>query len=236
MRKNRGIWVLFFLSCVFQVIFFYMKDIKKASFTYMLGIQMSENVEGIPYMEILAICFPIYFIILYFRDYYSFYMKNYGKLCLIRNCGRVYMIGSVYCRIFRKLFVFSVIQYGIWALLCLPYMLGHMEEVVLGMFFYYFTLIFIVSIEIFLCSCITEESAQIILNLYVIISSFGNWMIENQWINQMMFPGKIVRGYERVQRLTVQGIADIQQVLIPLLCIFILFVLTNIRFQMQDIY
>ena len=103
MKKNKEIFMLFVFSCVLQTYFFYLQNRIESPFPYMLGIWQDSNETGFLYMEILAIYIPLYFVVLYFKDYYSFYMENYGRLCLIRLGNRISIVIKLYVQMVKMI-------------------------------------------------------------------------------------------------------------------------------------
>lgn len=235
-KRDKGMFLLFVLSCVFQVSYFYQQDRRNSPFAYMLGVYQEPNEQGILYIEILAVCVPLFFLVLYFKDYYTFYLENYGRLCLIRNCSRLRLIGNLFMRMIREVFWFIIIQWGIWTVWRYDYMVQHIEEIIVGTVFYFMILLFVLSIELFLCTCVKEEVMQIGLNFYILCCICINWTFENPWIQLLFSPGKIIKGRTAVQGIIQRNIPE-RLCLIILICgVLLMFNGVRMRFGRKDIF
>ena len=148
--------------------------------------------SGVLYLEICALCVPIYFILLFFSDYYSYYVENYGRLLLIRNCKKSKMILEIYRRIAIWLGLFIVLQLGInvaWFYCTdITIIIWFLRTILL----YYLIMFMIIIFGFFLCTFLKDNAAHLALNVYIWISFFAHCVFESDILKKVFIPGKML--------------------------------------------
>lgn len=236
MKKNKEIFILFILSCMFQTYFFYMQDRIESPFAYMLGIWQDSNETGFLHTEILAIYMPLYFVVLYFKDYYSFYMENYGRLCLIRIGNRTSIVIKLYVQIVKKIIFMEIIQGGIWMIWRYDYFIENKKTVLIGMILYFFTLLWIAAAEVCFSTYVKEGVMFVLINAYILSSLFVRWMIQARWATYIFFPGAVLKGNQLIQKMITRGTGLEFSMLYIVFIIFLFCWTTKTQFQKKDIF
>ena len=236
MKKNKEIFMLFVFSCVLQTYFFYLQNRIESPFPYMLGIWQDSNETGFLYMEILAIYIPLYFVVLYFKDYYSFYMENYGRLCLIRLGNRISIVIKLYVQMVKMIISMEIIQWGIWMIWRYDYFVENRRTVLLGMVLFFFILLWIAAAEVCFSTYVKEGALLVLINVYILISMFVHWIFQGKWIIYIFFPGVILKGSKLIQKVINQDLCMKLSMIYIGFMIFLFFLTTKTRFEKRDIF
>lgn len=236
MKKNKETFILFILSCIFQAYFFYLQNRMESPFSYMFGIQQESGKTEFLYMEILAVYIPLYFAILYFKDCYSFYIGNYGKLWLVRNKNRKSYIAKIYLQMMKKIIFVEFGQAGIWMVWRYDYFLENKKIILAGIILYFWTLLWIFTAEVLLNIYMKENRMLVILNSYLLIALFVNWMFNGKWIIYLFFPGIIIKGSNLIQKIMDQDIQAQIGLLYSGIMILIFYKQSKIKFQKKDLF
>ncbi|MDD4371972.1 MAG: DUF2705 family protein [Anaerostipes sp.] len=234
MKKNSQWNILFLiLSMVFQSYFFYLRGMGYA-FVYAIGVNVEKNQGGFPYMEMCFMCLPIFFILLLFSEYYTFYMENYGRVLVIRNCKRWKICMKMYQHIVIKLLIIVGTQWLINFIFFRKIFMGNIEIVTKGSILYFFLLLLLALIQILLCTFVQENTVQIILNLYVFLSCIMMWFFRTD-ITLLFFPGKASLMKVYLKEFCV-GSHFYEKVGIDFMMLIVIGAITIIRYKKKDIY
>lgn len=232
-KKNQWNLIFIFISMLLQSYYFYQQS-GQCAFIHLIGVEVKKNQGGIPYLEICFLCLPIYFMILYFREHYSFTMENYGRLLLIRGCMR----WNVFLKMYKKMVLYLLGILGVqWVLNFLffyQYFIKNRELLCKSMVLYAVTILLLITLEILLCSFLEERIVEIILNIYVFLSSMGLWMIQKDFLC-LLFPGKVVFMKYYIEKICTTRAYGVQIIMDILLVIGIVMI-SMFRYKKQDIF
>lgn len=234
MKRDKEIIGMFIICCFFQVVYFkYVVGVARP-FVYIQGVYVQES-NVLPYLEICVLCLPIIMLILLFSDSYSFYMENYGRLLLVRNCNLRKCILNIYKYLAIKLFIMIGIQLIINVFFNLSYFKDNLTTILKGEIAYYFILLFIVILEFCICSWVKENLVQIFLYLYVFVSCVVCYYRKSKVVQILFIPGKILELKKFFE--TEKWISYLlNEITIPMLIIITLFLITVMHCKRKDIF
>lgn len=185
MKRDRWNFLLFVSASVFQCIFFRFFNFEMVPYAFITGIR------DFDYLQCLAICFPVFFIILLFSDYYSFHMENYGRLLLVRNCNINTMILKLFFRMAVGMAGITMAQLGINYIFFNRCRLD--ETAMFRCSIVYFCIVyFLLCIGFFLAAFFKDSVVNLVVNIVLLLSCFAHGLIKIQWMKMVLFIGKII--------------------------------------------
>lgn len=234
MKKDRTFIFFIIVSSFLQGIFFKYISVKEIPMVFLLGITPKE-VSSFPYLEFCVLSIPIYYITLYFSDYFSFYMENYGKVLLVRNCKKTKMLLKIYFKVAVKLFFFTIIQNLIHAICFSDFLMVHYNLVLKAVGIYYLVMFFVISLEIFLCTILKDHIAHISINIYGWISFLIYWISENGCLKKIFLPGQLINIKTFLKSMNTEiDFLKKNVYMISMICIICIF--TIIRCRKKDVF
>lgn len=175
---------MFVLAGVFQCIFFRFFCVEVIPYAFVVGIGEFD------YLQCLAVCFPVFFIILIFSDYYSFHMENYGRLLLVRNCNINTMILNLFLKMAAGTAGITLVQLGINFVFFHDCSLD--KTALFRCSAVYFCIIYFLLCTVFFLSAFLEDRVVIpAVNVFLLISCFAHGLLKTRWIKTVLFTGKI---------------------------------------------
>lgn len=81
-----------------------------------------------------------------------------------------------------------------------------------------------------------ENRMLVILNSYLLIALFVNWMFNGKWIIYLFFPGIIIKGSNLIQKIMDQDIQAQIGLLYSGIMILIFYKQSKIKFQKKDLF
>ncbi len=185
-KRNSLNLVMLVISSILQCIFFRFFSDPGAPFAFVTGIRRYES------LSCCAICLPVFFLVLLFSDYYSFYMENYGRLLLVRRCGRDSVVIRLFLKMGLVLLLLVLLQMGINFLFFPDFLIRHWRLVVRCGIVCYGILYSVISMEFLLCTCFGEQIVCAVVNLYFLVGCFIHTMPKQQVIKKIFYTGKVV--------------------------------------------
>lgn len=193
MKRDRWNFILLVFSCIFQCVFFRFFSVEITPYAFAAGP------ETFDYLQCLAICFPVFFIILLFSDYYSFHMENYGRLLLVRNCNINTMILKLFLKMAAGMAGITMVQLGINFVFF--YDCSMDKTVLFRCSAVYFCIIYFLVCTVFFLSAFFKDSVvNPAVNLFLVVSCFAHGLLKNHWIKTALFTGKITGLKKLVQK------------------------------------
>lgn len=234
MKRDKEIIGLYIICCFFQVVYFKYVVGSARPFVYIQGVYLQES-NVLPYLEICVLCLLIIMLVLLFSDSYSFYMENYGRLLLVRNCNLTKCIFNICRHLAMKLFIMVGIQLIINVLFNLSYFINNIATILKGEIAYYLILLFTAILEFCICSWVKENLVQIFLYVYVFSSCVVCYYLKSKVVQILFMPGKILELKKFFE--TEKWISYLlNEITIPMLSMIILFLITVMHCKRKDIF
>lgn len=235
MKKNKDTYALLFVAYIVQCVFFLNNSGEQNPFAFLLGLTPVEEMLGVPYFHICVLCVPIVLITLCFSDYYSFYIENYGRLLLIRNCNIIRMLFWIYAKIGYRLVLITIMQFIINVICFYDFVIGNIRLLLIGGMVYLLFINLVVILQFYLCTFMKNNYAYVMVNLYVYLSFVLHRSFDVKIINLLFLPGQMVNLKATLQNVEV-GNWILQQVLYSLGMFIVIHIATVIRCKRKDIF
>lgn len=215
-------------ASVFQCIFFRFLNFEIVPYAFITGIREFD------YLQCLAICFPVFFIILLFSDYYSFHMENYGRLLLVRNCNINTMILKLFLKMAAGMACIIMVQLGINYIFFNEYRLD--ETAMFRYSIVYFCIVyFLLCTGFFLSTFFKDSVVNLVVNVFLLLSCFAQGLLKIQWVKMVLFTGKIM-GLNQIIRKQNGFQTVICEILPVLLLTAVIYAAVAFRCRKKDIF
>lgn len=179
------------IAVILQVLFFYFLDNKSAPFAFIFGLQCEAG-ERAEYLEICVLWLPVCFLLLYFSNYYSSLLENYGRLILTRSYGRKKLLFLVYKKIFLILVGLVGFQLVLNGVLFTEFLKLNFLRILVGYIQIVLSYLILIGVEILLACCGWENVIFLLLNVYILFSEFVLFYKSNLQNKELFFPWNCV--------------------------------------------
>lgn len=181
MKNNKVTAVLLLLSILFQRILFSLSGYSEYAFPFASGLMVTESFQW-NLLLLLYTFLPIPFMLFYFWGRGEELVNGYGKLVLMRSHSRFKLILREQVRTIWTLMLFVAVQLSVFTFDTRE---GWIElsvsRIVFVMTMYFLTLLCIIFLQMGLGLCFSSEHANLITNVYVLISlSLGTLLAETK--------------------------------------------------------
>lgn len=233
MKRDKEITGLFIICCVFQVLYFDFFVETARPFVFIQGLHLWESTV-LPYLDICVLCLPMFMLVLLFSDSYSFYMENYGRLLLIRNCSVNKRILRIYLDLSIWLLALLGIQFLCNILFDFSYFKNNIPLLIKGGIAYYFVNLFVIILEVCICSWMNDNLVQIFLDLYIFVSCFTCYYFKGKIVYTICMPGQILWLKKMCEAGKLSYLQN--EIIIPMLVMGSLYAVTSIHCKKKDIF
>jgi len=219
---------IFLIVSVLQAVYFKYSPLCEDGLTFIKGLDIA-NRYAIPYFDICVFYTPIIVVIIYFSNLYNQYMKGYGILLLVRNCNIKRLVFNMCLKCGVELLLLLLAQFVLNLCILDVGIVKAIERYILEFIIYYLIIIIICMIQFLLSSYFDEGIVSLMVNLYVVASSFVlffDWSIIN---TKIFFPG-IVLQMDRY----ISEMEKIDVFIWDLFIVLMLYILTVVRCKNKD--
>lgn len=188
---------IFISSCFLQELYCKYCNDSLLPFCFLQGLEMNQN-SGLPYFELCVICLPVIILILLYSDTYYFHFEKYGLLLLTRNYNIGKRILEIYLKTAMEIVICICTQFVISLGFNIQYFYTHPNRIIQEFIIYFFVIFLLITIEIFISSCIKENLCQIFMNIYVYLSLVISFYVKNIIIGSIFFPGILLNMNQQI--------------------------------------
>lgn len=234
-NRNRVVLCIYILAVIIQKIYFRFSGRTVYQYTFAYGLFREKYAEGILYLDVLALCLPVIFLLLYFSGNYTNYVEGYGRLLIIRNYSKRKMIWKQCLSMAGRLFLLTILEIVLWKIQNQSFESFKMPlyQVFLT---YYLCVCAMIFLQYFFETFLSVQAANLTVVFYFVISEFVVEKISNHFLKFFFFPVFITAKQICIDgsfnRIT--GVAGIQMFLASLSFVFI--ALSVFRCKRKDIY
>lgn len=223
------------IICIIQVLYFKFSGIQELPFVFLFGIEKGEF-SGAQYIDICAKWLIECFIIVFFAGHYSFYLENYGRVLIVRDCKRSWVLASLIVKCVLELVGFIMCMTIINAIFFPEYTTANWKLVICGAVQILFSYIALVEIIICLCIKVKENVVIFLLSIYTLGSNmilYGKVdekyrLILYPWENNLWGKNNLQYGYNEV--------LFWESILTKTILMISVYIIINIIYRKKDIF
>ncbi|MCR8872004.1 DUF2705 family protein [Peribacillus frigoritolerans] len=170
MIHSNKIFIFVVITIIIQAVLMRNFDFLHTGYLFLDGVPITSSYQ-LESKFLLYWYLPIVAMSFYFTGYFKKIVQTYGKLILIREYNKTKWMLIRYFLLMRDLILFVFCQISVFSIdILLQHNELHIVENLQKIFMYYLSLLIIFSIQLLLELLLDIQIAQLIINIYIVIS------------------------------------------------------------------